>query len=381
MRYVAMVKNKMIDYFGIITDQRQKAKIKHKLTDILFISVVGTLANCNSWVAIEDFANDRGSFFKKYLSLPYGIPSHDTIQRVFEWIDPKEFRNTFMKWIGEISASLKGSIIAIDGKTARGARNSDEEKSPIHIVSAWASKYRIVIGQVKTDEKSNEITAIPELLKLLDINGCIVTTDAMGCQKEIAETIVDKNSDYVLAVKGNQKLFYDEIKEYFDDAVQTGFKDISYSCTRSFDKGHGRRDTREYYVTEDTDWLSTRKEWKNLKSIGLAIRKSEQKGKITVEKRYYISSLPANAVKFSNAVRKHWGVESMHWVLDVVFDEDSNRTRKEHSPENLTLLRKFALNILRNIETEKVMSGLRKRVKAMTDEAFLDLVVRHTFLA
>jgi predicted transposase YbfD/YdcC len=381
MRYVAMVKNKMIDYFGIITDQRQKAKIKHKLTDILFISVVGTLANCNSWVAIEDFANDRGSFFKKYLSLPYGIPSHDTIQRVFEWIDPKEFRNTFMKWIGEISASLKGSIIAIDGKTARGARNSGEEKSPIHIVSAWASKYRIVIGQVKTDEKSNEITAIPELLKLLDINGCIVTTDAMGCQKEIAETIVDKNSDYVLAVKGNQKLFYDEIKEYFDDAVQTGFKDISYSCTRSFDKGHGRRDTREYYVTEDIDWLSTRKEWKNLKSIGLAIRKSEQKGKITVEKRYYISSLPANAVKFSNAVRKHWGVESMHWVLDVVFDEDSNRTRKEHSPENLTLLRKFALNILRNIETEKTMSGPRKRAKAMTDEAFLDRVVRHTFLA
>ena len=198
----------------------------------------------------------------------------------------------------------------------------------------------------------------------------------MGCQKEIAETIVDKNS-----VKGNQKLFYDEIKEYFDDAVQTGFKDISYSCTRSFDKGHGRRDTREYYVTEDTDWLSTRKEWKNLKSIGLAIRKSEQKGKITVEKRYYISSLPANAVKFSNAVRKHWGVESMHWVLDVVFDEDSNRTRKEHSPENLTLLRKFALNILRNIETEKTMSGPGKRAKAMTDEAFLDRVVRHTFLA
>ena len=159
MGYDAMIKNKMIDYFGIITDQRQKAKIKHKLTDILFISVVGTLANCDSWVAIEDFVNDRSEFFKKYLSLSYGIPSHDTIQRVFEWIDPKEFRDTFMKWIGEISASLKGSIIAIDGKTACGARNSGEEKSPIHIVSAWASKYRIVIGQVKTDEKSNEITA------------------------------------------------------------------------------------------------------------------------------------------------------------------------------------------------------------------------------
>lgn len=376
-----MIKNKMIDYFGIITDQRQKAKIKHKLTDILFISVVGTLANCDSWVAIEDFANDRSSFFKKYLSLSYGIPSHDTIQRVFEWIDPKEFQNTFMKWIGEISASLKGSIVAIDGKTACGARNSSEEKSPIHIVSAWASKYRIVIGQVKTDEKSNEITAIPELLKLLDINGCIVTTDAMGCQKEIAKTIADKNSDYVLALKGNQKLFYDEVKEYLDDAVQTEFKDISYSYTRSFDKGHGRKDTREYYVTEDIEWLSTRKEWENLKSIGLAIRKSEQKGKTTVEKRYYISSLPADAVKFSNAVRKHWGVESMHWVLDVVFDEDSNRTRKEHSPENLSLLRKFALNILRNIETERAMSGPRKRAKAMTDEAFLELVVKNTFLA
>ncbi|HBC95399.1 MAG TPA: ISAs1 family transposase [Clostridium sp.] len=183
------------------------------------------------------------------------------------------------------------------------------------------------MGQVKADEKSNEITAIPELLKLLDINVCIVTIGAMGCQKE---TIIDKNSNYVLALKGNQKLFYDEVKEYLDDEVRTGFKDISHSYTRSFDKGHSIKDTREYYVTEDIDWLSTRKEWKNLRSIGLVIRKSEQKGK---------------------------------------------------TPENLLLLRKFAFNILRNIETEKVMSGLRKRVKAMTDEAFLDLVVRHTFLA
>lgn len=376
-----MIKNKMIDYFGIITDQRQKAKIRHNLIDILFIAVVGTLANCDNWVAIEDFANDRSTFFKKYLTLPYGIPSHDTMQRVFEWIDPKEFQNTFMKWIGEISASLKGSIIAIDGKTVCGARDVHEEKSSIHIVSAWASKYRIVIGQIKTDEKSNEITAIPELLKLLDISGCIVTTDAMGCQKEIVKAIVDKKSDYVLAIKGNQKLFYDEVKQYLDDALKTGFKDIPYSYTKSFDKGHGRKEVREYYVTEDINWLSTKQQWKNLRSIGVAIRKSEEKGKITVEKRYYISSLPADAVKFSNAVRKHWGIESMHWVLDVVFDEDSNRTRKEHGPENLSLLRKFALNILRNIETEKTMSGPRKRAKAMTDEAFLDLVVKNTFLA
>ena len=286
-----------------------------------------------------------------------------------------------MKWIEEISASLNGSVIAIDGKTICGARNTAEEKSAIHIVSAWASKYRIVIGQVKTAEKSNEITAIPELLKLLDINGCIVTTDAMGCQKNIVKAIVDKNSDYVLALKGNQKLFYEEVKEYLDDAVETDFKDIPYNYTKTVDKGHGRNEEREYYITENINWLSTRSEWKNLKSIGIAIRKSEEKGKITVEKRYYISSLPADAVKFSNAVRKHWGIESMHWVLDVVFNEDSNRTRKEHSPENLSLLRKFALNILRNIETEKPMTGPRKRAKAMTNEDFLDSIVKHTFLA
>lgn len=377
-----MIRRKMLLYYlGIITDQRQNTKIKHKLTSILFIAIVGTIANCDSWVAIEDFANDRIDFFKKYLTLPYGIPSHDTMQRVFEWIDPKEFGSSFMKWVEEIASNLNGSIIVIDGKTVCGARDTGEEKSAIHIVSAWASKYRIVIGQVKTAEKSNEITAIPELLKLLDISGCIVTTDAMGCQKDIVKMIVDKKSDYVLALKGNQKLFYEEVKEYLDDAVETDFKDIAYNYTNTFDKGHGRKETREYYITEDINWLSKRGEWKNLKSIGVAIRKSEEKGKITIEKRYYISSLPADAVKFSNAVRKHWGIESMHWVLDVVFNEDSNRTRKEHSPENLSLLRKFALNILRNIETEKSISGPRKRAKAMTDETFLDSIVKHTFLA
>jgi len=377
-----MIKRKMLlYYFGSITDQRQSTKIIHKLTSILFIAVVGTLANCDSWVAIEDFANTRIDFFKKYLTLPYGIPSHDTMQRVFEWIDPKEFGSSFMKWIEEISSSLDGSIIAIDGKTMCGARRTTEDKSAIHIVSAWASKYRIVIGQVKTAEKSNEITAIPELLKLLDINGCIVTTDAMGCQKNIVKIIVDKKSDYVLALKGNQKLFYEEVKEYLDDSIETGFNDTPYTYTKTFDKGHGRIETREYYITENINWLSTRSEWENLKSIGVAIRKNEEKGKITIEKRYYISSLPADAVKFSNAVRKHWGIESMHWVLDVVFNEDSNRTRKEHSPENLSLLRKFALNILRNIETEKPMSSPRKRAKAMTDENFLTLVVNNTFLA
>lgn len=377
-----MIENNMlIDNFGVITDQRQKAKIRHKLTSILFISVVGTLANCDSWVAIEDFANNRIDFFKKYLALPYGIPSHDTMQRVFEWIDPREFNSSFMKWIDDISSTLNGSIIAIDGKTVCGARNTTEDKSAIHIVSAWASKYRIVIGQVKTDEKSNEITAIPELLKLLDISGCIVTTDAMGCQKDIVKMIVSKKADYVLALKGNQKLFYEEVKKFLDDEVETGFSDVPHNYTRTLDKGHGRKEIREYYITEDINWLSTRNEWQNLKSIGVAIRKSEEKGKITVEKRYYISSLPADAIKFATAVRKHWGIESMHWVLDVVFNEDSNRTRKDHSPENLALLRKFAFNILRNIETEKTISGPRKRAKAMTDKAFLELVVNNTFLS
>lgn len=211
-------------------------------------------------MAIEDFANDRIDFFKKYLTLTYGIPYHDTMQRVFELIDPKEFESSFMKLIEEIASSLNGSIIAIDGKTMCKARSAGEEKSAIHIVSAWASKYRIVIEQIKTAEKSNEITAIPELLKLLDINGCIVTTDAMGCQKDIVKMIVDKKSDYVLALKGNEKLFYEEVKEYLDDAIYTEFKDIPYNYTKTVDKGHGRNETREYYITEDINWLSTRSE-------------------------------------------------------------------------------------------------------------------------
>lgn len=368
-------------YFSVIQDLRQQGKVLHKLIDILFIAVAGFLAGADDWDIVIMFAEERIDWFKKYLELPNGIPSVHTFRRVFRMIEPKQFEKCFILWTKDIARRSKGSVVAIDGKTVRGAKDAGREKSPVHIVSAWSSQNHLFLGQVKTDEKSNELTAIPELLDLLLLNGSIVTLDAMGTQKDIARKIVkDKEADYVLALKKNQENLYKDVEDYFIFAREENFKDIEYQFTRTVEKGHGRIDVREYYLISDISWLESRKGWEGLRAVGKVVCRSRQKDKETEETRYFLSSV-TNITDFSNAVREHWGIESMHWILDVVFNEDKSRIRKENEPENAALLRKMALNILKIDTQQDKANDVRprsynaKRYKAAVNVNYLEKVM------
>lgn len=360
-------------HFEIIPDLRQDGKVKHKLIDILFIAVAGTIAGSDSWEDIEEFAEEREDWFKKYIELRNGIPSHDTIERTFSWIEPKYFEKAFISWAEELSQKSKGDIVAIDGKTARSTYDNQLGKSPIHIVSAWLDSNKMVLGQVKTDQKSNEITAIPLLLDMLFIKGCVVTIDAMGCQKDIAEKIIEKKADYVLALKGNQGNLHKDVVDYFDDINKSDFKDKD-KFLKTIDKDHGRNEIRKYYLVSDISWLEWKDDWKNLKSIGMVIRECESNGKKTVETRYFITSIKSNVELFAKAVRKHWGVEITHWYLDVVFNEDKRRVRKNNSPQNLAMLKRLALNYVRKDTTSK-KSLRRRRFKASLNCSYMEKIL------
>lgn len=364
-----------IEYFSDIPEYRQQGKVHHLLTEILFISVAATLANAVTWGQVETFAKTREEWLRKFLTLPYGIPSHDTFERVNESVDPVQFAKCFAKWTQEIAERSSDTIIAIDGKTSRGSFDNQLGKGAIHIVNAWISSNSLILGQLKTSEKSNEITAIPKLLDMLFVKGCIITIDAMGCQRDIAEKIIDKKADYVLAVKGNQPTLMKDIVDWFDFAEENKFKDFEYDYHKTLDKGHGRIEKRKYYITEDIDWLAMKGDWSGLKSIGMAIRESVENDKRTVERRYYICSLKADAKTFAKAVRGHWGVESTHWILDMVFKEDQSRERKNSGPENKSLINKIALNLLKQVEDKKKMSLITKRYKASMDLDYLEKII------
>jgi len=376
-----MDNNSFIKYFSVIQDMRQQGKVLHKLIDILFIAVAGFLAGADDWEFVVFFANKRIDWFKKYLELPNGIPSIHTFRRVFRFIDPKQFEKCFIKWVSELAELSSDNIVAIDGKTVRGSKDSKQNKSPIHIVSAWASKNSLCLGQIKTEEKSNEITAIPELLDMLLLKDTTVTIDAMGTQKDIAKKIKEeKEANYVLALKKNHENLHKDVEDYFKYALENKFREIDYQSIKTSDKGHGRIETREYYLVSDIDWLESKKEWFGLESIGMVISKRKTKENETIEIRYFLTSLK-NINDFSNAVRQHWGIESMHWILDVTFKEDSSRVRKENEPENVALLRKIALNILK-IDTKidksqniRPYSYRCKRYQACLDVSYLEKVM------
>lgn len=365
----------LIDHFSDLKDPRIDRNKRHKLIDIVSISICAVICGANTWEQIEEYGKTKYDWLKQFLELPNGIPSHDTIRRLFICLDSNAFQRSFLNWIQSLSGIVTDQVVAIDGKTLRRSRDKGSGKKAIHMVSAWASEMRLVLGQVKTDEKSNEITAIPELIDVLELRGCIVTIDAMGCQKSIAEKIIDKNGDYVLALKENHGNLHEDVKFFFEDALKTDFKDINYSFHETIDGDHGRIEHRKYWIVSDIDWLQGKENWKGLLSIGMTQSQREIDGETSSEIRYYISSLSCDAKLFGNAVRSHWGIEnSVHWILDVAFREDESRIRKGNAPENFAVLRHIALNLLKN-ENSLRKSIKSKRLKAGWDDSYLTKVL------
>lgn len=351
----------MREYIENIEDPRRGNATFHPLETIIGIVLLSALAGIDDFVGMEDFAEAHQDALKGVLDLSRGIPSHDTIGRVLSNIDPKSFSDSFQMFVSDLVGKVQG-VVALDGKTIRRSG-----ASPAHLVSAWSAENRLSLAQVKVADKSNEITAIPEVLRLLDIENTVITIDAMGCQRDIAAQIVQQKADYVLAIKGNQKTLFEDIKEYFsDDALRP--KDP----TIQWDKGHGRIESRTCYATDDLDWLQDRHHWPHLKSIAMIVSMREEKGQLrAMETRFFLSSLPADPKTIAAAVRQHWGIENtLHWSLDVVFNEDNACVHKNNAPENLALIRKWALNILHQ-KRPKNMSIKRTMRKALLKPQFL----------
>jgi predicted transposase YbfD/YdcC len=364
------------DHFGSIPDPRINRTKRHLLNDILVIAICAVICGADDWVAIEQFGKAKKKWFRGFLCLPNGIPSHDTFGRIFAALDPNAFASCFTSWIQAVANITDGEIVAIDGKTLRRSFDRASGKGAIHMVSAWASANRLVLGQVKTDAKSNEITAIPKLLEVLSLRGCIVTIDAMGCQKEIARKIIDKDAQYVFGLKGNQGNLHADVEAYFKEALKHGFVDTPYDFLEQKDHGHGRDECRRLWCTNDLMWFDKRTEWKGLQSIAMVEEERTVAGTKSVERRYFISSLPGDDAKeLGRAVRLHWGIENgLHWVLDVAFREDECRVRTGNAPENFATLRHIAVNLLKSEHTAKV--GVKnKRLKAGWDENYLRMVL------
>jgi predicted transposase YbfD/YdcC len=367
----------LAEYFAKLPDRRIQLKCHHNLMDIILIVICGTIAGADDFVACEAFARSKETWLRERLGLklPNGIPSHDTLNRVCATIRPEEFQDCFLGWVADVSTTLKLKQIPIDGKTMRGSKRKTATGSykATHIVSAWASEQGITLAQVKTDEKSNEITAIPELLKLLDISGALVSIDAMGCQKEIADQIVERKGDYLLAVKENQPRLFEDIERLAGEALERSFAGLSTNLVE--EKGHGRKEMRFCYVIEDLESIRDRHLWRELRSVVCVVSSREVGDKTSDEVRYYISSRKASARQFQQAVRTHWSIENpCHWVLDVAFREDDHRLREGHAPANLSLVRKMALAMLKNATAK---CGIKnRRLRAGWDQNFLEHVLR-----
>jgi len=345
-----------------ITDLRQPWKIRHNLSEAVIMVICAVVSECEAWYQIEHYCKSKKEWFKEKLKLKLhnGIPSHDTFERLFAMIEPKEFEASFGLWINETVRLMKGETVSIDGKSI--CASADDENRAIHMVSAWANKQRLVLGQIKTDNKSNEIKAVPQLLDMLNVEGCVVTADAMSCQKDITKKIAEKKADYVLGLKGNQSSLYDDVKLYFDH-IEVKTKTVTK------EKGHGRIETREYFLESDIDWLQQKPEWTNFNAIGMVKSRVLEKEILREEIRYFITSL-TDVRAFAKSTREHWGIEnSLHWVLDVAFNEDRCRMRKDNSGENFAVIRHIALNLLKKDNSK--MSIKAKRHRCAYDDDFL----------
>jgi predicted transposase YbfD/YdcC len=365
----------LLEQFSDLTDPRTR-RTEHLLIDIVMIAVLAVICGADDWVAVEAFGRSKEEWLRTFLTLPYGIPSHDTFNRFFLLLSPKEFAERFQRWTERIAQRLPGHV-AIDGKTVRRSRDGATGKAAIHLVSAFATANRLVLAQVKTEEKSNEITAIPEVLRSLMLEGCVVTIDAMGCQKAIAEQIVEAGADYVLQVKGNHPRLLGELETFFKDAQVTDFEEVEHDHIETKDAAHDRNEVRRVWCTDWVDWLPGRTDWKGLSSLIFVERHRQVLSKApSVEVSYYLSSLSnPTAAQAANLVRSHWGIEnSCHWILDIAFREDECRLRKGHGAENFGTIRRGVLNLLQQEKTAK-MGIHNKRLRAAWDTAYLFKVV------
>lgn len=368
----------IVQYFRNIADPRVERTKDHKLIDILVITICAVICGANHWTEVAAFGKAKESWLGSFLELDNGIPSHDTFGRVFARLDPKRFQESFVSWMKGVSKVLPAEVIAIDGKRLRRSHDKGIGKKAIHMVSAWATENRLVLGQQKVDKKSNEITAIPRLLQALAIAGCIITIDAMGCQKEIAKTIVEKKADYVLALKGNQGNLQTDVELAFAYGQKNNFTKVSSDYHKTVEKGHGRVEIREAWVMPIAEWgqhIRKVSVWANLKSIIMIKSQRITRGKTTEDVRYFISSLSSNAQHMLEIVRSHWHIENkLHWVLDVAFREDESRVRKGNGAQNLAIVRHIALNLLTQ-DTHTKMGIKSKRLKAGWDEQYLTRIL------
>lgn len=360
-------------YFSEIADPRVERSRVHELSDIVMVSILAVIAGAKGWEDIETYGLSKQGWLEQFLALPNGIPCPDTFRRVFERIDPTVFERCFQRWVSGLVKHLGAQVIPIDGKCIKGSYDRGQKKSALHVVSAWASEQRLVLGQVKVSDKSNEITAIPALLELLDLAGCIITIDAMGCQTVIARQIYQAKADYVLTLKANHPTLYAQVKTWFEKAQAQGFEGIEVSTDARTESGHHRIEKRQVFCVPVSQLpsLYQQQDWLGLQSVVMVVRTRQLWNKTTHEVQFYLTSLTSNAVQVGRAIRLHWGIENqLHWTLDVTFAEDACRVRSAHAPQNLALLRRVALNAL-NQEQSFRRSTRQKSNRAAMDNDYM----------
>jgi len=367
----------VVRYFEALPDPRHHRNRRHLLVDVITIAVCGVIVGCDGPTSIRIWAKAKAKWLKRFLELPNGIPSRDCIRRVLTALKPEAFQESFASWIASLAGDgVTGQpLVAIDGKTLRRSHDSKNGLGPLHLVSAWATHHGLSLGQVATEEKSNEITVIPELIDRIDVTGAIVTIDAMGCQKEIARKIIDAGGDYVLAVKDNQPKLHEAIQEVFSDRRQGDLVKMPHRQHQTTDNGHGRKDERYYVLAKLPEGFPLKHQWPGLQAIGMAVRTTEQaNGTASGDVRYFISSAFPSGKRFAEAVRGHWAIEnSLHWVLDVTFDEDRSRTRKRRMADNLSWLRRFAISLLKRHPAEHSIKG-KSRMAGWSNEFLMEVL-------
>ena len=365
----------LTDHFDHLDDPRRAQGKRHRLDHLLAMALCAVVAGADGWDDIATFARAKADWLEERLDLTHGTPCGDTFRRVFAAICPEAFAHGFVRWVEAVAHKTAGEVVAIDGKTLRRSYEKDDPKAALHMISAWACEQRLVLAQEKVSDKNNEITAIPALLEVLDLEGCIVTLDAMGTQTEIAQQIRAQAADYVLALKGNQGTLHREVGAYFEEGRLRHWHAMPVDYAETCDLGHGRKEVRRLWISTDVAWLPRRQAWADLSSIVLIEHERHTQSGVSLERRFYISSLAVEAHEMLGIIRKHWGIENqVHWVLDMVFREDESRIRRDHGGQNMAMLRQLALNLLRKDETKR-LSLRMKRKRAGWDEIFLAQVV------